>query len=55
MGPGLYVGILAFNLTMTLWIGEAALFLAGAFIYLPFLTWLVVKIWPGPPETGPRI
>jgi putative membrane protein len=55
LGPGLYGGILAFNLAMTLWIGEAALFLAGVFIYLPFLTWLVVKIWPGPPETGPRI
>ena len=55
LGPGLYGGILAFNLTMTLWIGELALFLAGVFIYLPFLTWLVVKIWPGPPETGSRI
>jgi uncharacterized membrane protein len=46
LGPGLYVGILAFNLTVTLWIGEPTLFLAGIFIYLPFLTWLVVKVWP---------
>ena len=46
LGPGLYLGILVFNLTMTLWIGEVALFLAGVFIYLPFLTWLVLKVWP---------
>jgi uncharacterized membrane protein len=46
LGPGLYVGILAFNLAMTLWIGEPTLFWAGVFIYLPFFTWLVVKVWP---------
>jgi len=46
LGPGLYFGILAFNLAMTLWIGEPTLFLAGVFIYLPFLTWLVLKVWP---------
>ena len=46
LGPGLYVGILAFNLTMTLWIGEPTLFWVGVFSYLPFLTWLVMKVWP---------
>jgi uncharacterized membrane protein len=46
LGPALYLGILAFNLTITLWIGEPTLFLAGLFIYLPFLTWLVLKVWP---------
>jgi uncharacterized membrane protein len=46
LGPGLYGGILAFNLIMTLYIGETTLFLAGVFIYLPFLTWLVLKVWP---------
>ncbi len=46
LGPALYVGILAFNLTMTLWIGEPTLFLAGVFIYLPFFTWLGLKVWP---------
>ncbi|MEJ2070763.1 MAG: carotenoid biosynthesis protein [Syntrophobacterales bacterium] len=46
LGSGLYFGILAFNLAMTLWIGEVALFLSGVFIYLPFLTWLVLKVWP---------
>jgi uncharacterized membrane protein len=45
LGPGLYLGILAFNLSITLMIGEPALFFAGAFIYLPFLTWLVLKVW----------
>ena len=45
LGPGLYLGILAFNLTMTLWIGEPTLSLAGVFIYLPFLTWLGLKVW----------
>ena len=46
LGPGLYLGILAFNLAMTLWIGELTIFLAGVFIYLPFFTWLVLKVWP---------
>lgn len=53
LGPGLYVGILVFNLTMTLWIGEPTLFLTGVFIYLPFLTWLVLKVWPDNPEKDP--
>lgn len=47
LGPGLYLGILAFNLAMTLWIGEVALFWVGVFIYLPFLTWLGVKVGIG--------
>ena len=46
LGPGLYVGILAFNLAMTLWIGEPTLFLAGIFIYLPFFTLLCLKVRP---------
>jgi len=46
LGPGLYVGILAFNLTVTWWIGELTLLLAGIFIYFPFFTWLVLKVWP---------
>ena len=46
LGPGLYAGILAFNLAVTWWIGEPTLFLAGIFIYLPFFTWLALKVWP---------
>lgn len=47
LGPGLYLGILAFNLIMTLWIGEVTLFWVGVFIYLPFFTWLGVKLGRG--------
>jgi putative membrane protein len=43
LGPALYLGILAFNLFMTFWIGEHTLGWAGVFIYTPFLTWLVLK------------
>jgi uncharacterized membrane protein len=48
LGPGLYLGILGFNLTMTFLIGEATLGWVGIFIYLPFLSWLVLKLLPGP-------
>jgi uncharacterized membrane protein len=44
LGPGFYLGILAFNLFMTFWIGEYTLGWVGIFIYLPFLTWLGLKI-----------
>lgn len=46
LGPGLYLGILTFNLFMTFWIGEYTLGCAGVFIYVLFLTWLVLKILP---------
>ncbi len=45
LGPGLYLGVLGFNLFMTFWIGEYTLGWAGVFIYLPFLTWLLLKIF----------
>jgi uncharacterized membrane protein len=48
LGPGLYLGILGFNLFMTFWIGEYTLGWAGVFIFTPFLTWLAVKLVPGP-------
>ncbi|MBM4285849.1 MAG: carotenoid biosynthesis protein [Deltaproteobacteria bacterium] len=44
LGPLLYLAILAFNLTMTFWIGEPCLGWVGIFIYLPFLTWLVLRL-----------
>jgi uncharacterized membrane protein len=47
LGPALYLGILGFNLTMTFVIGEICLGWVGIFIYLPFLTWLVLKLAPG--------
>ncbi len=46
LGPGLYLGILGFNLAMTFLIGETTLGWVGVFIYLPFLTWLVLKLLP---------
>jgi uncharacterized membrane protein len=47
LGPALYLGILGFNLVMTFRIGETCLGWVGIFIYLPFLTWLVLKLAPG--------
>jgi putative membrane protein len=47
LGPALYLGVLGFNLAMTFLIGEAALGWVGVFIYLPFLSWLFLKLWPG--------
>ncbi|MBM4275965.1 MAG: carotenoid biosynthesis protein [Deltaproteobacteria bacterium] len=44
LGPLFYLGILGFNLAMTFWIGEACLGWVGIFIYLPFFTWLAVKL-----------
>jgi uncharacterized membrane protein len=46
LGPGLYLGILAFNLFMTFWIGETCLGWVGIFIYAPFLTYLTLKLIP---------
>jgi uncharacterized membrane protein len=47
LGPGLYLGILGFNLAMTFLIGETCLGWVGIFIYLPFLSWLALKLTPG--------
>jgi putative membrane protein len=46
LGSGLYLGILGFNLAMTFLIGETCLGWVGVFIYLPFLTWLLLKLIP---------
>ena len=46
LGPGLYLGVLGFNLAMTFLIGETCLGWVGIFIYLPFLTWLALKLAP---------
>ena len=47
LGPALYLGILGFNLAMTFLIGETCLGWVGIFIYLPFLSWLALKLAPG--------
>ena len=46
LGPAFYLGILGFNLAMTFIIGEICLGWVGIFIYVPFLTWLALKIAP---------
>jgi putative membrane protein len=48
LGPLFYLGILAFNLAMTFFIGEACLGWAGVFIYLPFFTWATIKLASSP-------
>ena len=45
-GPAFYLGIVGFNLGMTFLIGETCLGWVGIFIYLPFLSWLILKLWP---------
>jgi uncharacterized membrane protein len=47
LGPAFYLGILGFNLAMTFIIGETCLGWVGVFIYVPFMTWLILKIAPG--------
>jgi uncharacterized membrane protein len=54
LGPALYLGILGFNLIMTFVIGETCLGWVGIFIYLPFLTWLVLKLAPGRQQQRPQ-
>ncbi len=44
LGPGLYVGILAFNLAVTFALGETLMGLAGLFITLPLLTLIGVSL-----------
>jgi putative membrane protein len=46
LGPAFYLAILGFNLAVTFAIGETTLGWVGVFIYLPFLSWLVLKLWP---------
>jgi uncharacterized membrane protein len=47
LGPAFYLGILGFNLAMTFLIGERCLGWVGIFIYIPFLSWLALKLAPG--------
>ncbi|HZE21962.1 MAG TPA: carotenoid biosynthesis protein, partial [Desulfobaccales bacterium] len=47
LGPAFYLGILSFNLALTFIIGESCLGCVGIFIFIPFLTWLALKLAPG--------
>jgi putative membrane protein len=45
LGVGLYYGVLAFNLTMTFWIGEFLLGMSGLLMYVPVTLWLLVRLF----------
>ncbi|MFY4727703.1 carotenoid biosynthesis protein [Nitrospira sp. BLG_2] len=44
LGIGLYYGVLAFNLGMTFWIGEAAMGMSGLLMHLPILVLLITRL-----------
>jgi len=44
LGVGLYYGVLAFNLAMTLWIGESVMALSGLLMHLPVLILLASRV-----------
>jgi uncharacterized membrane protein len=45
IGIGLYYGVLAFNLSVTFWIGEMLMGLVGCFIFIPLTAVLFCTIW----------
>jgi len=44
LGAGLYYGVLAFNLGVTFWIGEPFMGFSGAFMHLPVLVFLILRL-----------
>ncbi|MFM8552429.1 MAG: carotenoid biosynthesis protein [Nitrospiraceae bacterium] len=44
LGVGLYYGVLAFNLGVTVWIGEYQLGMTGLLIFIPLTTLLVLRV-----------
>ena len=44
-GPGLFYGVLAFNLGVTFWIGEIFMGMAGCFIVVPLPLALLATLW----------
>jgi putative membrane protein len=49
LGIGLYYGVLAFNLSVTFWIGESFMGMSGLLMHLPVLAWLLYRL------AGPRV
>jgi uncharacterized membrane protein len=45
LGIGLYYGVLAFNLGMTLWIGESFMGMSGLLMHLPVTIILIVRLF----------
>jgi uncharacterized membrane protein len=49
LGVGLYYGVLAFNLSMTFWIGESFIGMSGLLMHLPVIALLLFRL------VGPRV
>jgi uncharacterized membrane protein len=49
LGVGLYYGVLAFNLSMTFWIGESFMGMSGLLMHLPVIALLFFRL------AGPRV
>ena len=49
LGVGLYYGVLAFNLSMTFWIGESFMGISGLLMHLPVIALLLYRL------AGPRV
>jgi putative membrane protein len=47
LGIGLYYGVLAFNLSVTFWIGEVLMGIVGCFIFFPLTAVLLSTLWRG--------
>ena len=48
LGVGLYYGVLAFNLSVTFWIGETFMGWSGLVMHLPVLAWLLIRLHSRP-------
>jgi putative membrane protein len=48
LGAGLYYGVLAFNLAVTFWIGEALQGTTGLLMYLPVTIILLLRLLAPP-------
>jgi putative membrane protein len=48
LGVGLYYGVLAFNLSVTFWIGESFMGMSGLLMHLPVIALLIFRL------VGPR-
>jgi putative membrane protein len=44
LGVGLYYGVLAFNLSVTFWIGESFMGMSGLLMHLPVIVLLIVRL-----------
>jgi putative membrane protein len=53
LGIGLYYGVLAFNLSMTFWIGEWFMGLSGLLMHLPVFALVIYRLINLPPAPSP--